>query len=165
MKALSIFALTASLAFLAAPQAKAGDDADALIGGLIGGVIIGSILADDDVRASVSVGYGDHGYYDWVSVRSWVPGHYVYRHDHCGNTVRVWVSGHYTHVREKVWVSGYRHHSHRHHGHHYRHHDRRDRHDRYDRRDYRDGRRDRYDRRGDYRHRSEHREQRVSRRF
>lgn len=126
MKTISLVSLLAIFATISVPKANAGDDAGAFIGGLIGGAIIGSVLADDDVHTSVSVGFSSHGYYDWVSVRTWVPGYHTHRRDHCGNLYRVWVSGHYTHVKQKVWVSGSP-----------RHYDRYDRHDH--RRDHRYG--------------------------
>lgn len=141
MKITSSITLIALAAALFAPShAKAGDKEKALIGGLIGGIIIASALDNNDT--SISVGYsnhyGRHGHWEWVSVRTWVPGYHERRRDHCGNLVRVWVSGHYTFVKQKVWVDG---------GHRSGHYGYRDGHRDHGHGDYRDDRRrrDRYD--------------------
>lgn len=111
MKSISILTLLALVAAFATPNtAKAGDDEKALIGGLIGGLIIGAAIADNDHHTSIEVGYHGSsrhhdGYWTWTTRKHWVPGYYERRRDHCGNRVKVWVSGHYTVVREKVWVS------------------------------------------------------------
>lgn len=143
----SITLLALAAALLAPSDAKAGDTERAVIGGLIGGIIIASVLDDD---ANVSVGYSSHygrhddGHWEWVSVRTWVPGYYERRRDHCGNLMKVWVSGHYTLVKQRVWVdTGHRRgHSNWHYG-------------------YRSGHRDRdycdEDRRGDWRDRDHRR--------
>lgn len=146
MKILSTLTLIAVVAALVVPEkAEAGDSEKALIGGLIGGIVIGTVLADNGVDTHVSVGYhnghrGRPGYWNWVSVRTWVPGYYERSCDRWGRPQRIWISGHYTHVRKKVWVDG--HHGRRDYGHHYRHNDHRERRDHWRddrRRDRRDG--------------------------
>ncbi|EDY81876.1 hypothetical protein VDG1235_1496 [Verrucomicrobiia bacterium DG1235] len=158
MKALSALTLLAAAAALVMPnKAMAGDKEKAIIGGLIGGIIIGAVIADDDFDTHVNVGYHaggrhghhDHGYWEWVSVKTWIPGYYERSCDRYGRTRKVWISGHYTFSKKKVWVDARRS-SHRS-SYHYRSYDRHDRrHDRYDHRDdRRDHRRnDRYDDRG-----------------
>lgn len=110
MKAISTLALVAALLFAATPQAQAGKTEKAIIGGLIGGLIIGAALSDDDHRHSVVVsrgyGHGGCGFYDWVSVKTWVPGYYEVGFDDCGRRYRTWVSGHFTFGRDKVWIDG-----------------------------------------------------------
>jgi len=147
--------LAAAVVLFAAhqPVAHADDETRALIGGLIGGIILGSAI--DDGQHHVEVGYGHRrhhrhydgcgcgGHYEWITVRVWVPGGWSFRYDDCGNRYRVRTHGHYIHKKKRVWVS----HGHRDHGrydHGYRD---------YGRRHY--GRRD-YDR-GDTRERSKSR--------
>lgn len=177
MKIIPSITLIAVAAALFAPSAaKAGDKERAVLGGIIGGIIIASVLDDDDT--SISVGYsnhyGRHGHWEWVSVRKWVPGYHERRRDHCGNWVRVWVSGHHAFVKQRVWVdAGYRdrHYGyrdgHRDHGHRDYRDSRRGGHHDDDRRDYRrDDRRDDR-RRGSYdndRDHNDHR-QKFARRF
>lgn len=159
-KAISTLTLLAVAAAFAFPNtARAGDKEKALIGGLIGGIIIGAAIADDDTHTHVSVGYrrgghhrhhDRHGYWEWVSVKTWVPGYYERRCDRHGHVRKVWVSGHYTYHKKKVWVDAHRGHGHSghsyrsHRGHDDRHYDRHrddDRHrSRYDRHDDRDSR-------------------------
>ncbi len=148
MKAISTLTLLAVIAAFTFPNtARAGDKEEALIGGLIGGLIIGAAIADDDTHVSVGYHSGghyghhhDYGYWEWVSVKTWVPGYYERSCDHHGRVRKVWVSAHYTFHKEKVWVDAPRH-SYRRHS--YRHDDHRDyRHNRHsDHRDHRDNRR------------------------
>lgn len=119
MKAISTLTLLAVIAAFTFPSsAHAGDKEKALVGGLIGGLIIGAAIADDDNHTHVSVGYRtgghrghhhDHGYWKWVSVKTWVPGYYERSCDRHGHVRKVWVSGHYTYHKEKVWVETRRH--------------------------------------------------------
>jgi hypothetical protein len=129
--------LIAATAFAFAPKtALAGDKELAVVGGLIGGLIIGSAIADhdDDTRVVVAAGHRydrhhrDDGYWKRVEVRVWVPGYWVTER-HRGRTHRHYVDGHYEIRTDRVWVSYDRHHrrDHRGYGHDY---------DRYDR-DYR----------------------------
>lgn len=159
MKTISTLTLIAAIAaFITPQQAKAGDKEKAIIGGLIGGIIIGSVLADDD-HHHTTVSYSHRsshrdqcntGHWEWRSEKRWVPGYYRYSRDRCGYKVRTWVSGYYEYNKRKVWVSDRRYdRSDRHHGrHHSSYEERRDRYDRYDRRD---DRRDRRDDRRDHR--------------
>jgi hypothetical protein len=131
--------LAAATAFAFTPKpAVAGDKETALIGGLLGGLIIGAAIADaDDYDTRVVVashGHRDYdrcddGYWKRVEVRTWVPGYWVTERRH-GRTNRYYVEGHYKIRTERVWVA----------------YDRHPRHDRHDRRDYGYDRRDRYDR-------------------
>ncbi len=106
--ALSLAAATA-LAFTPKP-AVAGDKEIALVGGLIGGLIIGSAIADhhDDTRVVVASGYGHRdrpsGYWKHVETRVWVPGYWVTER-HRGRIHRHFVNGHYEIRTDRVWVS------------------------------------------------------------
>lgn len=137
MKNLVIASVVAALSgVLVAPQSAEAKDSDVLaaLGGFIGGVIVGSQIDDGHVHTRVSYrhhgrhhdtrvvvhdGYGHrNGYWKWVTVRTWVPGHWVVRFDDCGRRVRYFERGHYIHRKERVWISAR--------------HDRRGRWDRYD---------------------------------
>lgn len=120
--------LAAATAFAFTPKpALAGDKELAVVGGLIGGLIIASAINDhhDDTRVVVTSGYHhrdrdrdrDDGYWKRVEVRVWVPGYWVSERRH-GRTHRYYVEGRYECRTDRVWVS-------------YDRHDRRD-----DRRDY-----------------------------
>jgi hypothetical protein len=135
---LTALALVAVTAFSLAPKpAKAGDKELAVVGGLIGGLIIGSAIADsrhsDHRDSAVVVDYRgghhdrDRGYWKTVSVKVWVPGRWIIERSRYGRDYRRYVDGHYTFRTDRVWVS-------------YDRHDRRDHHDRYDRHDYGRGR-------------------------
>jgi hypothetical protein len=131
--------LAAATAFAFTPKpALAGDKELAVVGGLIGGLIIASAINDhhDDTRVVVTSGYHhrdrdrDDGYWKRIETRVWVPGYWVTERRH-GHKHRYYVAGHYEIRTDRVWVS-------------YDRHDRRDRdygHDRRDRRDDRDYRR------------------------
>lgn len=137
--------LAAALAVFATqqPAVHADDETRALIGGLIGGIILGSAI--DDGHRHVEVGYGHRGHhrhydgcgcgghYKWITVKVWVPGGWSFRYDDCGNRYRVRTHGHYIYKKKRIWVS----YSHRDHG--YRDYGRYDRRHRdYDRCDTRD---------------------------
>jgi hypothetical protein len=129
--------LVAVTAFALAPKpAKAGDKELAVVGGLIGGLIIGSAIADSrhssDYSRNTHVIVDHHrdgrydrdrGYWKEVRVKVWVPGCWVVERSRYGRDYRRYVDGHYTYRTNRVWVS----------------------YDRHDRRGYDD----RYDRRGD----------------
>jgi hypothetical protein len=118
--------LAAATAFAFTPKpAVAGDKELAVVGGLVGGLIIASAINDhcDDTR-TVVVTNGYHrgrsdGFWKTVEVRVWVPGGWVYERGHHGRSHRRYVEGHYECRTDRVWVAY-------------------DRHNRYDRRDRRD---------------------------
>lgn len=142
--ALALIAVTALS--LAPKPAKAGDKELAIVGGLIGGLIIGSAInesrhsADYPHRSTTVIVNGrrnrddcdNDGYWKEVSVKVWVPGCWVVERSRHGYSSKRYINGHYTFRTDRVWVS-------------YDRNDRHDRHDRYDRYDRRD------DRRSDYR--------------
>lgn len=116
----------AAIAFLAPKPAHAGDKEAALIGGLLGGLIIGSAIADhraDNDCHDTTIIVADHGhrrsagYWDYRTVRVWVPGYWEVSHRH-GCSVRVYVPGRWEHRRERCWVAYHdrdRHHDRRRH--------------------------------------------------
>lgn len=103
-------------------QAQAGDKEAALIGGLIGGLVLGAALNDSrsdydgyDSAVVVQSGYGYNpgygrdrydraGYWDYRTVRVWVPASWEFRYVH-GYRERVYVPGYWTHRRDRVWVA------------------------------------------------------------
>jgi hypothetical protein len=135
---ITALALAAATAFSFAPTpAKAGDKELALVGGLIGGLIIGSAISDHAptyTRSTTVVVDGgrrdrfddcdDHGYWKTVTVKVWVPGGWVVERGYRGGECRRYVSGYYTYRTDRVWVAR----------------DNHDRYDRHDRRDYGRGR-------------------------
>lgn len=128
--ALTLAAVTA-FAFTAKP-AVAGDKELAVVGGLIGGLIIASAINNhhDNDRVVVTAGYRPghaDGYWKTVQVRTWVPGYWVSERRH-GRSHRYFVAGRYEYRTDRVWVA----------------------YNRYDRHDRRDDRRD-YGRDRDYR--------------
>jgi hypothetical protein len=120
---LTALALAAATAFTFAPKpAVAGDKGLAVVGGLIGGLIIGSAIADhDNDRVVVSAGYDRHdnhgsrydrrdsGYWKTVSVNVWVPGYWVVERGYRGRSHRHFVPGHYERRHDRVWVANNRH--------------------------------------------------------
>lgn len=110
--------------FALVPQkAHAGDKEAALIGGLIGGFIIGSAIQNNApvYTETVVVHHGPgydrcapepSGYWDYRSVRVWVPGYWQERWSR-GCRERVYVEGYWTHRRERVWVTASRGHDRR----------------------------------------------------
>lgn len=112
MKNLFILALIALLlGSTTASTAKADREGRALIGGIIGGLIIGSVLNDDHHghHSRVTVNrHGSHcscrGYNDYVSVKTWVNGSWSIHYDHCGRRLRHWTPGYFTYRQERVWV-------------------------------------------------------------
>lgn len=129
--ALALIAVTALS--LAPKPAKAGDKELAIVGGLIGGLIIGSAInesrhSSDYPHRNTTVIINDrhdrrdHGYWKEVSVKVWVPGCWVVERSRHGHSSKRYIGGHYTFRTDRVWVS----------------YDRHDRHDRYDRDDRHD---------------------------
>lgn len=114
---LFITLITAILASTTAPTARADREGRALVGGLIGGIIIGSILDDDrhhhNHHSRVhhrSRGYdhrggcGCSGHYDYISVKTWINGHWSVRYDRYGHCYRDWSPGYYSYDKRRVWV-------------------------------------------------------------
>lgn len=106
----------AATAFAFTPKsAVAGDKEAALVGGLIGGIILGAVIADaNDHDTRVVVASHNHrsydndrcddGYWKRVEVRTWVPGYWVSERRH-GRTHRYYVEGHYEIRTDRVWVA------------------------------------------------------------
>ncbi len=112
--------LAAATAFAFTPKpAAASDRGLAVVGGIIGGLIIASAINDscDTTTVYVNDRY-DEGYWNTVSVNVWVPGYWIVERSHHGRSYRSYVEGHYECRNDRVWVAY-------------------DRHDRYDHRDYR----------------------------
>lgn len=113
----SLFAAVCGLTFTPRP-AKAGDETLAAIGGFIGGVIVGSSIHDDRPSRHHDRGHSGfdrpriviradlhrQGYWKWVEVRTWIPGHWIIGIDDCGRRHRTWVRGRHELRRERVWV-------------------------------------------------------------
>lgn len=122
MNKLVIAGLAAALAgaTVAPPAAEAGDEVAAAIGGFIGGVIVGSVVGDRHDRPAarydrdchpprggrviIDVGRRHSGHWEWVEVRAWVPGHFIFNCDRSGRRYRTWFPGRYEIRRERVWV-------------------------------------------------------------
>lgn len=124
-------ALAAVTALALAPKpAQASDKGLAVVGGLIGGLLIASAINDHN-HTTVVYDSCDTGYWNDVSVQVWVPGCWIVERRHHGREYRRYVDGHYESHTNRVWVAYDRHD---------RRHDRRDA--RYDNRnDRRDDRR------------------------
>lgn len=127
MKKLLIASIVAALSGVGvAPQTAMARDGEVLaaLGGFIGGVIVGSNIDNDHVHRSVSyshvdrhfgtrvvveTGRGSHrGYWKVVTVRTWVPAHWVVGRDECGRRIRYFERGFYENRRERVWVTARR---------------------------------------------------------
>lgn len=119
---ITALALIAATALTLAPKpAQAGDKELALLGGLIGGVIIGSVINDArhhdrGHRDTVIVErFGNEhcdspdGRWEDVSVRVWVPSVWVEERGRHGRRHRHYVPGHYEYRSDRVWVSFDRH--------------------------------------------------------
>lgn len=105
-----LLAGTAAFALVAKP-AYAGDKEAALIGGFLGGLVLGAALDHDRGHTTVVVRGGDRfdrcddsGYWDYRTVRVWVPGCWETRWRN-GCSVRVYIPGYWDHRRERVWVA------------------------------------------------------------
>lgn len=103
---------------LATPKTAKANDAGAAIGGFIGGVIIGSVLADQHHGPDAVVvesgydydrGYDrceePRGYWRDVCTRVWTPGYWTMERDYCGRPYRRYVEGHYEIRTDRVWVA------------------------------------------------------------
>lgn len=141
MKKITLFSLLAAAIMIVAPKpVYAGDKGLAILGGVIGGLIIADALdGDSHHHTSVHVSHHD-GYWRDIPYDVWIEGRWVINKYHR----RYYVAGHYETRVRKVWVSYHdrdrryaridrrddRRYSHRDR----RHHDRRrdSRHDRYD---------------------------------
>ncbi len=132
---LTALALIAATALTLTPKpAAASDKGLAIAGGIIGGLIIGSAIADlgndncypeRSTTVIVDRRHGrDHGYWRDVSVEVWVPGCWIVERSRHGHSHRRYVGGHYEYRTNRVWMASNR----------YGHYDRHDRHDHYDRR-------------------------------
>ena len=104
--ALTLAAATA-FAFTAKP-AVANDKGLAVVGGIVGGLIIASALSDHydhDARVVVVNDRPDEGYWKTVEVRTWVPGYWLVERGHHGRSYRSYVEGHYECRTDRVWVA------------------------------------------------------------
>lgn len=125
MNKLATITLLTAAALAATPNpAYAGSKEKALIGGLIGGLIIGHAIAESHnstcpPEPGTVVVYDsrdrDCGYWKEVRVKVWVPGHWVVRHER-GCRTRYYVAGRHEWRVERVWVADARGHSRRHDG-------------------------------------------------
>src|SRR4249920_2597962 len=107
--ALTLIAVTALS--LAPKPAQAHDKGLAVVGGLIGGLIIGSAIADSrhdyyEPRSTAVIANDrddrcDDGYWKEVSVKVWVPGCWVIERSRHGREVRSYVSGHYSYRTDR----------------------------------------------------------------
>ena len=114
MKSLIFFTLITAIV---ASTARADREGRALVGGLIGGIIIDSILDDDrhlhhhHTRIHHrSRGYDRHGgcgyngHYDYISVKTWINGHWSVSYDRYGHCHLHWCPGYYSYDKRRVWV-------------------------------------------------------------
>jgi len=112
--------ITATALTLAPKPAVASDKGLALLGGFIGGLVVASAINDshdhDYVRSEPVVvvnNRGDYGrpegYWDFVTVRVWVPGYWVVERTRHGRSFRRYVDGHHEIRTDRVWVSYERH--------------------------------------------------------
>ena len=116
---LTALALIATAALTLTPKpAVANDKGLAVVGGIIGGLIIASAINDhcDDNRTTVVYGSGsgcedrrDGGYWNTVCVNVWVPGCWIIERNHYGRDYRRYVGGHYERRNNRVWVADNRH--------------------------------------------------------
>jgi hypothetical protein len=107
--ALALAAVTA-LSFAPKP-AKAGDTEWAVVGGVIGGIMIGAAINDSHHTTvypphhTTVVVHDRAGYWKDVSVKVWVPGCWIVERSRHGREVRRYVNGHYEFRSNRVWVA------------------------------------------------------------
>jgi hypothetical protein len=46
------------------------------------------------------------GYWQDVTVKTWIPGHWTHGRDRWGRPVRVFEPGHYAYTTDRIWVDG-----------------------------------------------------------
>jgi len=108
MKKITLFSLLAATVMIVAPRPTyAGDKGLAILGGVIGGLIIADALdGHSNHHSSVSVGYRD-GYWRDVPYDVWIEGRWVVSNRHHRHPTRHYVAGHHETRVRKVWVSTY----------------------------------------------------------
>lgn len=114
MKTLITATLAIAFIFSAQSTAKADRHDRAIVGGIIGGIIVGSILDNDHHHTQTRVSYSSHrnhhqcgshcSNYKRVSQRNWVPGYWSVTFDNCGQRRKSYIRGHYEVSYRKVWV-------------------------------------------------------------
>lgn len=111
-----VVALSGILGAPSPASARDHGEVAAAVGGFIGGLIVGSAVEHDRydhhqpvyVRDRVVVDSScdrDSGYWQWTTVRVWVPGYWTVRFDDRGRRCRAFENGHFEHRRQCVWVS------------------------------------------------------------
>lgn len=126
MKKIALFSLLAAAVMIVAPKpAHAGDKGLAILGGVIGGLIIADAL-DGDIHHHTSVHVGHRsGYWRDVPYDVWIEGRWVVSNRHDCHSRSYYVAGHYETRVRKVWVSNHnrdRRYSHRERSYNRRHH-------------------------------------------
>lgn len=122
MKNLAAIALlSAAILSLAPTPAIAGSKEKALIGGLIGGLILGHAISESYHSSSPPergpvVVYDSRsgnrtGYWMETRVQIWVPGCWITTYTH-NRPSRRYVAGHHEYRTERVWVTDARHNRH-----------------------------------------------------
>lgn len=106
MKKIALFSLLAAAALMIVPKpAQAGDKGLAILGGVIGGLIIADALdGDSHHHTTVSVGHRD-GYWHESSYDVWIEGHWIVTYHGHRHSSRHYVPGHYETRVRRVWVS------------------------------------------------------------
>ena len=148
MKKIALFSLLAAAVMIVAPRpAYAGDKGLAILGGILGGLIIADALDGDSHHHTSDHVSSRDGYWRDVPYDVWIEGRWIVNSHHH----RRYVAGHYETRVRKIWIAHHsrdRLYSNRHHrdDRRYSHRDRRHDNRRHDSRRY--GNRDRNDRRG-----------------
>ena len=108
MKKIALFSLLAATVLIVAPRpAHAGDKGWAILGGIVGGLIIADALdGDSNYHSSVSFGHRN-GYWRDVSHNVWIDGRWVVSNRHHRYPTRHYVAGHYETRVRKVWVADF----------------------------------------------------------
>lgn len=112
--------LTAGALSLAATPVRANDNGLALVGGVLGGLIIASAINDShhevyanytpayDASCAAPVAYRDDGCWRDVTVQVLVPGCWVEERGFRGHVVRRYVAPHYEARTNRTWVANNR---------------------------------------------------------